>query len=99
MGSKLHEVFNTLSQHYGWRYRCPGCQDMHLLSGWTFNGDLENPTFTPSVLAYPHEKLTDDDKTVIKAPRCHHFVTAGRIHYLSDCTHALKGQTVDMSDW
>lgn len=31
-------------------YRCP-CGDVHALKGkWTFNGDLEKPTFSPSVL-------------------------------------------------
>lgn len=28
--------------------------------------------------------------------RCHSFVTEGRIRFLDDCTHALKGQTVDL---
>lgn len=33
-------------------FRCPGCNDTHTLSYriWTFNGDLEKPTFRPSVL-------------------------------------------------
>lgn len=30
---------------------------------------------------------------------CHSFVTDGRIQYLSDCTHSLKNQTVDLPDW
>lgn len=30
---------------------------------------------------------------------CHSFVTDGRIQFLSDCTHALVGQTVDLPDW
>jgi hypothetical protein len=29
----------------------------------------------------------------------HSFVTDGRIQYLSDCTHALVGQTFDIPDW
>lgn len=28
--------------------------------------------------------------------RCHSYVTEGRIQFLSDCTHALAGQTVDL---
>jgi hypothetical protein len=27
---------------------------------------------------------------------CHSFVTDGKIQYLSDCTHAMAGQTVDL---
>lgn len=30
---------------------------------------------------------------------CHSFVTDGRIQFLSDCTHALAGQTVDLPSW
>lgn len=30
---------------------------------------------------------------------CHSFVTDGRIQFLSDCTHALAGQTVDLEPW
>jgi hypothetical protein len=30
---------------------------------------------------------------------CHSFVTDGRIQFLSDCTHALAGQTVDLPPW
>jgi hypothetical protein len=30
---------------------------------------------------------------------CHSFITDGRIQYLGDCTHDLKGQTIDLPDW
>lgn len=29
---------------------------------------------------------------------CHSFVTDGKIQYLSDCTHELAGQTVELED-
>lgn len=29
---------------------------------------------------------------------CHSFVTDGRIQFLGDCTHALKGQTIDLPE-
>ncbi len=30
---------------------CPGCECMHVLTpGWTFNGNYDKPTFSPSVL-------------------------------------------------
>ena len=32
------------------------------------------------------------------SPRGHSYVTDGRIQYLSDCTHPLAGQTVDLPD-
>jgi len=48
--NKVTLVGNTLS------FRCPGCKLFHSVSvntagGWTFNGDLENPTLNPSILA------------------------------------------------
>lgn len=30
---------------------------------------------------------------------CHSYVTDGRIEFLSDCTHPLAGQTVDLPEW
>jgi len=37
------------------RFDCPGCGEPHIvnltgLHAWTFNGDLEHPTLSPSVL-------------------------------------------------
>lgn len=58
---------------------------------WTFNGDLDRPTFTPSV-------LTEQPMPGGKMHRCHSYVTDGRIQFLGDCTHALAGQTVDLPD-
>lgn len=35
----------------GYTFWCPGCQRRHqVTTAWTFNGDLEKPTFTPSLL-------------------------------------------------
>lgn len=71
-------------------YHCPACGHAHAMdSRWTFNGDFEKPTLSPSYLAY-------GSKTT---PRCHCFVTNGQIRYLNDCTHELRGQTVEMVDW
>jgi hypothetical protein len=53
---------------------------------WQFNGDLEKPTFTPSLLC------NKDDP----ASRCHLFVTGGEIHYCGDSWHELRGKTVAM---
>jgi hypothetical protein len=77
-------------------FHCPGCGYGHTFEvgapggkGWTWNGSLDRPTFTPSLLCnkdYPQS-------------RCHSFVTDGRIRFLDDCFHALAGQTVDLPDW
>lgn len=77
-----------------WRtFWCPGCGRGHTIDQtWDFDGNYEVPTFSPSVLTYGSPWQTD-------VPRCHSFVRAGRIEFLSDCTHPLAGQTVDMVPW
>jgi hypothetical protein len=64
---------------------------------WGFNGNEERPTFTPSILVHSHGYLTDEGG-VRQSPRCHSFVTDGRIQFLGDSTHALAGQTVDLPE-
>lgn len=52
-------------------YWCPGCNEMHGIvvkkdggSGWGWNGDVDRPTFTPSILTraghYAHDKGPGD---------------------------------------
>lgn len=74
---------------------------------WGWNGNVERPTFTPSVLVTGVKRLTDEQLAAwmrgepLPEPvqqRCHTFVTDGRIQFLGDCTHALAGQTVDLPD-
>ena len=64
-------------------------------------------TFSPSIkVTYRHPKGHTNENP---APLgwageyveeiCHSFVIDGRIQFLSDCTHALANQTVDLPDW
>jgi len=53
---------------------------------WTWNGSTEKPTFKPSVLTEGGDGR----------PRCHSFITDGKIQFLNDCTHELAGKTVDL---
>ena len=39
-----------------------------------------------------------EDPSPYECVQCHSFVTAGKIHFLSDCTHKLVGQTVDLPE-
>lgn len=69
----------------GFWHWCPGCKFMHPLpDGWTFDGNLDAPTFTPSF------KHTWPPTGKI----CHYFLTAGQLQFCTDSTHALAGQTV-----
>lgn len=78
---------------------CPGCQCSHYVEikphhgskgqSWTWNEDIGEPVIKPSV----HYVGT-----------CHCYVggvsgeVPGKIVFLSDCTHALAGQTVETED-
>jgi hypothetical protein len=82
-------------------FKCPGCNGYHSLPvtgdkhpKWDFNGDHERPTFKPSILALAQFSEEDGGPEI-----CHSFVTEERIQFLSDCTHALKGQTVEIPEW
>lgn len=66
---------------------CPACEEMHPLpDSWTFDGNLESPTFSPS---FKHTT----SNTV-----CHYVLTAGVLNYCGDCTHAMAGQSVPLPE-
>lgn len=86
--------------HEGWRkeagltylHWCPGCKQLHPINVekpnsynavWSFDGNLESPTFSPSINI---------------VGRCHYFIRAGQIQFMSDSRHALSGQTVPLPD-
>lgn len=79
-------------------FYCPGCKHEHTYSifedgsQWKFNGNMQNPSFTPSLL---NREIDKDGK--VKSI-CHLFVTDGKIIYCGDCTHELSGQTIPMSE-
>jgi hypothetical protein len=88
----------------GLMFWCPGCDGAHQVKvgegqgpRWGYNENPEAPTFTPSVLV----TYNGSDAGIDGAPPaiCHSFVTDGRIQFLTDCTHALAGQTVDIPDF
>ena len=90
---------------YGIRFECPGCGEPHVVptlpepKGWTWNGSLETPTLSPSILVRWKASDPSDPEAVAVESVCHSFVTDGRIQFLGDCTHELAGQTVDLPDW
>jgi hypothetical protein len=80
-------------------------------SPWAWNGSIESPTLSPSVLVRsghyaPGQKPGScwctyneehaDDPAPFSCAICHSFVKDGAIEFLSDCTHALAGQTVPL---
>lgn len=57
---------------------------------WSWNGDVDKPTIKPSILT----RGGNEDHPIV----CHSFVNDGKIQFLSDSTHELAGQTVDLLD-
>lgn len=86
------------------RFFCPGCADQHIIQigegpgpRWSYNGDVEAPTFSPSV----NVEYNGADAGIDGAPPrvCHSIITDGNIQFQGDCTHELVGQTVDLPEW
>ena len=81
---------------------CPGCRSGHTIhfgpagtETWQWDGDGAKPTISPSILV--NGVRGDSSEEWNRAhPRCHSFVRAGRIEFLSDCEHKLAGQTVEL---
>jgi len=105
LGSKLRKVNNGMVM-----FKCPGCMEAHAITVedcgtglpvWEFNGNGDRPTFTPSVLVTTGRAVDPNFVPEAGDPPevCHSFVTDGQIQFLSDCTHALAGQTVPLPDW
>lgn len=127
--AKVHPVVDDGSgETTGYMIMCPACKQGHLfnlkcgkngLGGdkpcWTFDGNLDSPTFSPSMLCrsirFTPKGYADYRKWLEGGcgPRtgefdnepliCHSFVHDGRIEFLPDCTHELRGQTVDLEEW
>lgn len=68
---------------------------------WSFDGNIEAPSFSPSMLIRWGRFVDPSyvDETPGESGICHYFLTAGRLQFCSDSTHALAGQTVDLPDW
>jgi len=91
----------------GYAHWCPGCLEMHILPNtWAFNGDLENPTFTPSFKHSGMRRLFANHKWTGEWIRdtsgkpipfiCHYILTAGVLNFCMDSTHALAGKPVPL---
>ncbi len=65
---------------------------------WSWNGDIEKPTLTPSIHIVKKIGL-DKNNNPIYQTICHSFVRQGMIHFLNDCKHDLKGKTVELPNF
>lgn len=103
----------------GYAHWCPGCEEMHFIATeeprangarWSFNGDVDRPTFSPSVkITSGHYaqgwqgkscwctyKTEEGEDPGFACGICHYFLRDGRIEFCADSTHALAGRTVDL---
>jgi hypothetical protein len=98
---------------------CPGCNEGHQVKvgqgagpRWGYNGNPQQPTFTPSILIRSGHHVPGHEGDVcwcnwedkdefpdLKCVVCHSYVTNGQIQFLGDCTHELAGQTVPIPPW
>jgi hypothetical protein len=91
---KAEAIKDSNNQHAGYIIYCPACKGYHHLdTRWTFNGNLDRPTFQPSLLVNGRANFENP-----AVPRCHSFITDGRIQFLSDCTHEMAGKTVELPE-
>jgi len=89
--SKMNRLKNSKGEPIGYMIYCPGCGHHHGIPvemplkengpKWTFNGNQEKPTFTPSFNA---------------VGECHFNLIDGKMHFCQDCNHKLAGQVVEL---
>lgn len=75
---------------------------------WAFDGNVDRPTFNPSVKITGKQRVIVDGKWAGEWVRdangkavdmcCHYFLHAGQLEFCSDSTHALAGKTVPLPE-
>ena len=88
LSPKLVQIQDGLIMHW-----CPGCEARHIIRikrfrdkemVWQFNGDVQKPTFIPSISLMSG---------------CHYFITEGNIIFCPDSKHKLTGKIVPLPDF
>lgn len=88
MAAKVYRI----DGHY--LFECPGCKAGHSFGpGWAFNGDMEKPTFTPSLVSFIDGRAAPEGRI------CHLHLQDGVLKFLGDCWHELRGRDVPCPDW
>ena len=93
--AKIKALCKDGGELYGYQFYCPGCKGRHEINTtWSFDGNFESPTISPSIHVR-WDGFVDEEK-ITKI--CHTFVRNGEIQYLGDCTHRLANTTVPMEE-
>src|SRR5690348_8288385 len=112
MKVKVYSADNGSISYWLWCPGCSDAHRIN--QTWQFNGDTEKPTFEPSILVTSghyepgfvqghdcwcsYNEKHPDKPSRFECHRCHSFLRDGMWQFLSDCSHALAGQTVPMID-
>lgn len=91
-------------QFVGYMFECPGCGSWHSLRTvpgggypcWEFDGDMEKPTFKPSIISRWDKWVGPQDSGHFEEQVCHFFLRKGVFEFLSDCTHSKAGEKLPM---
>lgn len=80
----------------GWMIRCFKCGSHEFPKAktpgksWSFDGNMEEPTFTPS-MNETVGPFPEDSQWTGQIRRCHFTVQTGLIIYHADCSHEMRG--------
>lgn len=110
---KLHRLTDQGDRPVGYLHWCPGCKAPHGIyveqpspstgARWTFDGNLELPSFGPSILCFTTDGDWGPDGKWVEGPNrrtlCHYFIIGGQIQFCGDSPHQLSGQTVPLPDY
>ena len=94
--NRVVEIVSSVEGGRSVLFFCPGCNMYHSMlfergqnnpqgNLWNWNGDVVKPTLNPSLGVNMGTEM-----------QCHLFVRDGKLEYLGDSVHALRGQTVPM---
>lgn len=106
MGQVSSKLRRGETQYFHW---CPACEEMHQLpDSWSFDGNLEFPTFTPS---FKHSGVKtinvngewtgewERDENGKPVPFiCHYVLTNGILNFCADCTHSMAGTSTPLPE-
>jgi len=91
---KIEHIHNGNKYHHDqYEYMCKGCGYTHVFGlkseggHHEFNMNLDRPTVSPSLV-----------QNFVPGRMCHSFIKDGMIQYLSDCTHPLANQTIELPE-
>lgn len=98
--AKISPVLRSMEGGFG--HWCPGCKTMHYIAvdrplsngaRWSFDGNIEHPTFSPSV------RIRIPDWNGKPESCCHYFLRGGKLQFCADSTHELAGKTVPLPEF